>query len=112
MPKAPCTIGELRQRIVIQTLSTAPDDQGGSTETWTTFATVWAKIEPVSSRERYYSEQIQYQRSHKITMRYLAGVTNTMRISFDSRTFQIKGTRRLDERRFWMAVDVEENQGT
>jgi len=106
------TIADLRHRIIIQSLSLAGDGQGGQVETWATFATVWAKVEPVSAKERFFSDQMQYQRSHKITIRHLDNVTNTMRVSFDGRIFQIKGVRRPDERKFFLFIDAEENQGS
>lgn len=93
-------------------MSQVSDDQGGFTETWADAFTVWASVEPVSSRERLFSQQIQYQRSHKVIIRWRTGITQEMRFTFDSRTFQIKGVRRFDERRFYMIIDAEENQGT
>lgn len=112
MPKAPTPVGTLRHRIIIQTLSQADDGQGGFTDTWATHATVWARIEPTAARERNFADQIQYQRSHKVTLRYLSTITNTMRISYGGRIFQIKGVRALDERKYYMILDVEENQGS
>jgi hypothetical protein len=35
-----------------------------------------------------------------------------MRLNFDSRYFQIKGIRRPDEKKFYLILDLEENQGT
>ena len=109
-------IGALRHRIQIQSLSLASDGQGGSTETWATVATVWADVQPVSASERVYGQKLEYQRSHKVIIRYLAdltiGVSNTHRFLFDSRTFQIKGVYKMDEKKFWLKIDAMENQGT
>lgn len=109
-------IGKLRHRITIQTLVRATDGQGGFTSTWTDLATVWADIKPVSSQERLFTQKVDYQRSHKVVIRYLsdltAGVTNTHRFIFDGRTFQIKGVRLFDEQKFYMMLDAEENQGS
>jgi len=109
-------VGKLRHRIKIQTLTRSSDGQGGFSSSWTDLATVWADIKPTSSKERLYAQQLEYQRSHKVVIRYLAdltaGVTNTHRFTFDGRTFQIKGVRLLDEKKFWMLLDAEENQGT
>lgn len=109
-------IGALRHRITIQKLNLTRDGQGGQTETWSDFSIVWADVQPVSANERLYTRQIQYQRSHKVIIRYLEDltkdVTSTFRFLFDSRTFQIKGIRRLDEKKFWLLIDAEENRGT
>lgn len=106
------TIGKLRSRITFETLSRSDDDQGGFTETWTELVTVWAHVRPVSSRERFFSDQIQYQRSHEVVIRHRDDITQEMRFTFDSRTFQIKGVRSPDEKGFWLVIDAEENQGT
>lgn len=110
--KLPKGIGKLRHRVVIEILTNATDNQGGQATTWATHATVWANVEPISARERQFAGQIQYQRTHKCTIRYLSTVTSAMRILFDSRYFQIKGVRLPDEQKFLMLLDLEENQGT
>lgn len=108
------SIADLRHRVVIESLSNSTDSQGGQVTTWSTYATVWAKLEPVSSKERMFAMNIQYQRSHKAFIRRRSDLTFTtsMRLTFDSRTFQIKGIREIDERNEWLALDLEENQGT
>lgn len=88
------------------------DGQGGSNETWCDVATVWAYVEPTKSNERFFSQQIQYQRTHKVTIRHLDNVTTDMRFIYDNRTFQIKGIRRPDERKYFLIIDAEENRGT
>lgn len=87
---------------------------GGQVESWATSHTLWAKVKPLSSRERLYSQQIQYQRSHEIIIRYQSSLTldNSSRIIYDSRTFQVKGVRNADERKAYLVIDCEENQGT
>lgn len=105
-------IASLRHRLTIEQLSDVSDGQGGYTVAWSALATVWGKLEPVSSRERYFAKQVQYQRSHKAIIRFRDDVTNTMRITFDNRTFQIKGVYSPDERKAYLFLDLEENQGT
>jgi SPP1 family predicted phage head-tail adaptor len=114
--KKAARIGELKHRIQIQRETQEPDGQGGQEVSWSDVATVWAKIEPVSASERLYTRQIQYQRTHKVIIRYLAGLTddvnNNYRFLFDGRTFQIKGIYKLDEDKFWLKIDAEENKGS
>ena len=105
-------VAELRHRIVVQRLTNVSDNMGGFTTTWTTYATLWAKVEPVSASERLYQEKIEYQRSHKVVIRYRADITTDMRFTFKGRTFQIKGTHVPDERRVYLFIDAEENRGT
>ena len=112
MPKQTSPINELRHRITLQTLTNTADGQGGFTQSWADLTTIWGKLEPVSANERNFGERVEYQRSHKCVIRSRSDVVASMRVTFDSRTFQIKGVRRVDERRFFMLLDLEENQGT
>lgn len=112
MPKQTASINLLRHRITVQSLTNTPDNQGGFSTAWTDLATLWGKLEPLSSNERLFGERIEYQRSHKCIIRHRSDIVASMRIVFDSRTFQIKGVRRVDEQRFFMLLDLEENQGT
>lgn len=107
-------LGELRHRLVFQSLSSASDDQGGIVETWGNYATLWGKLEPTGAREVQFAQAIQYRRTHKAWIRNTSEytITTSMRVSFDSRTFQVKGIRRPDERRFFLLIDLEENVGT
>ncbi len=91
-------IGKLRHSITIEALTRAADDMGGETRTWTTFVTTWSEISPAGSAERYFGQQVQQIISHKITMRYQAGITSKMRVLFGTRYFQIHGVKNLDER--------------
>lgn len=106
-------IGSLRHRIVIEQLVLTSDLQGGFDESWTTFATVWASVEPSSGSERFFSQQIQPVYDHVIMIRSLSGITTTMRVSYDSRIFQIHAVERTDgERGFYMKLRCKEGVGT
>jgi len=106
------TIGELRHRITFQNLTLMPDGQGGSDEVWADAFTVWASVVPKNKSERLFSAQIQYQRTHQIIIRWREGVSTEQRILFKGRVFQIHAFSNYDERRFFITIDAEENQGT
>jgi SPP1 family predicted phage head-tail adaptor len=108
-------IGRMRSRVTFQALLEVSDGQGGQTESWSdlsTDPTVWCYLRPTKSNERFFSEQIQYQRSHEAIIRYRNDLETEMRVLFDGRVFQIKGIRRPDERKAFLILDLEENQGT
>lgn len=108
-------IGKLRHRVTFQYLTRTNDGQGGFSSAWNNLAslpTVWAEVTPSNTKERFFSETLQYQRSHKVVIRYRDDLTTEMRMIFDERIFQIKSIKRLDERRFFLVLDLEENQGT
>lgn len=105
-------IGGLRHRVIIQNFTTASDSQGGTAQTWADLATVWALLEPVKAFEKMFGSRLQYVRTHTCIIRHRTGVDTTMRISFDSRTFQVKGIRDPDEKNFFLILDLEENVAT
>jgi len=81
--------GRLRDRITIQTYTDSLNSYGELVKTWATFATVFAEITPISGREYLQSEQVRGEISHRIRIRYLAGILDKMQIVHGSRTFQI-----------------------
>jgi SPP1 family predicted phage head-tail adaptor len=111
----PPAIGEMRHRVTIQTLTETSDGQGGQTQSWATLATVWGKLEPVKASEKAFAQRLQYARSHVLWIRHRTDISmltgNMNRIQFDSRTWQIKGIRRPDERKFFLILDLDENVG-
>ena len=101
-------IGEMRNRIIIQSQTRTADSMGGFTVAWAEFKTVWAKVEPMSASQVFWARHLEHRVTHRITMRYLAGVTSDMRISFGSRIFHIKGIRNIEERNRFMELVAEE----
>lgn len=108
----PANIGELRHRITFQSLSLTSDGQGGSSTSWTNFKTVWARIKPISGRERNFAQRIEDVYTHEITIRKCDGLTTTMRISYQNRIFQVKSIQKDTEENFWMKILTEEKVGT
>lgn len=81
--------GELRQRIVIQSRVVARNGLGDEVGTWSTLATVWAKVETPSGDEIVDAERGAATLSHKITLRDRSDVTELMRVAWNSRTLEI-----------------------
>lgn len=101
-------IGKLRHAITIQRVAEAADGSGGFTATWSEYATSFAEITPASARERSFGHQIEHDVTHRVTMRYQAGIVAKMRILFGSRIFQIHGVINRDERSTWLDLLCEE----
>lgn len=84
------TAQELNRKIVLEKLTVTQDPvTGEQVESWGTFATVFAKVEPLVGREFFAAAAVQAEHTVKFTMRYLSGIDTTMRIVFDGRTFDI-----------------------
>jgi SPP1 family predicted phage head-tail adaptor len=109
MSKFPA-IGELKERVRIQSLTRNPDGGGGVSETWSDVVDVWAKIEPISSREIFYSHQIALEATHKITIRYRADVSTDWRILRvrDGAVFKIAGFLDVENAHRYLELQVNE----
>lgn len=88
--------GELRNRVTIERSS--DPSNWGATAAWSTYATVWAKVEPVSGREYTEGRLVQSELTHTVTIRCLSGVKADMRINFEGRYLRIVTVKNVDER--------------
>ena len=105
-------IGNFRHSIVIETEIRTPDSQGGSTVVWNTFATVFAEIIPLTSNQVFFAQKLKLEVTHKLTMRFITGLTAEMRISFDGRIFHIRKIRDLEERKRFHEVTAFEGKAS
>lgn len=85
--------GKLRHRVTIEQQITIINDLGEQETAWVEFARRWAAVEPLSGRERFLAEQAQSEVVTRITIRYLAGVTASMRALHRGKIYDIKSVR-------------------
>lgn len=90
--------GQLRSRLVIQAKVETRDPRGGVIETWTTVAERWGTIQPVRMRELLLAQQVQARVTHRIILRFFAGLTNQHRIVHEQRVFHVQPPINLNER--------------
>jgi SPP1 family predicted phage head-tail adaptor len=81
--------GKLRERVTVQQATETRNAIGETVLAWSTYDTVWASVEGVSSREALDAGKIDIQISHRVLMRYLSGITQNMRLSWRNRTLEI-----------------------
>lgn len=101
--------GKLRHSIVIQQNTPTPDSFGEQDPSWSTFATVFADIKPLTSREFWDAKQVNAENTLKFIIRYLSGLDSKMRISWDSRLFNIESIINVDERNEKIVILAVEN---
>ena len=102
--------GELRSRITIESYTATRDSMGGEVKTWSTVATVWASKAHQTSREFFVAAKTNAEMTDLFIARYRSGVTPKMRVSFDSKYYDIIGAYDPDSRRrelYLMAKVVE-----
>ena len=71
-------------------------------DSWTSVATVWASVEPLSGREALIAAQLHASTTHKIVIRYqsaLSALAASWRVLWGARVFDIIERRNLDERK-------------
>lgn len=91
--------GLLRGRWTIQEMSPATQNSlGEETSPWSTVATVWMAVSPLSGREFFAAQATQSEVTHMATMRYRAGIIPKMRLTKGPRVLDIQSVADLDER--------------
>lgn len=82
-------IGAMRHRIVLERKTPAGDGAGGLTQTWTPFATVWARVEGKHDRERLDAQKIETKQRFEIVLRHRGDIGTDDRIIFGELTLNI-----------------------
>lgn len=107
-------IGDLRERIVVQSNTTTPDSQGGRASSWGTFATIWAAVRAQSAAEGEQTEAIRSTVRYEVETRYRADILPTMRIAWTpytasaAKTLLILGVRMKPGRPERLLIDCAE----
>ena len=96
----PIRAGRLRFAVTIQVTTDSTNSLGEPVESWATMTggSVQADIEPISGREFQAVQMIAAETTHKVTIRYLSGVTPKHRVLYGSRVFDILAVRDVEER--------------
>ncbi len=108
--------GKLRHRITIQQLVAGSPQQNAVGEpnvAWTDYLTVWASVDPVTGNEPFLAQQHLARVTSKIRLRYRSGITSTMRVRFNSVSYDIKAVLNWEERNTELLLLCEQgvNQG-
>jgi SPP1 family predicted phage head-tail adaptor len=92
--------GRLRHRVAVQRATDGTDAYGDATPTWTTLATVWASVEPLTGREYFSAAHLQAEVTTRIVLRPIDGVTLTPkdRVLYGARSFDILQVSDVGER--------------
>ena len=83
--------------VELQSEATQSDSAGQQSTTWTSYITVWATIDVLQGNEIFKGQQYNTQVTHKVTIRYLPGVTAKQRVQFGTRQFVIEAVENPEE---------------
>ena len=92
-------IGKLRQRVTLQQRGNAEDELGQQVLTWSDIARVHASIEQLSGRELMTASAERAENTARITIRYMAGVVEKMRLLHGAVVYEITSVSDIDGRR-------------
>jgi SPP1 family predicted phage head-tail adaptor len=94
-------VGKRDERIIIQGVTRTKNNFNEDTETWSTFATVWAQVKDSTGSEGYQADQLTATNITLFDIRYLTGVTEQMRIlrERNSRIYSVTGIQVPDRKR-------------
>ena len=81
--------GIMDQKATIESPTEGTNSIGEPTFTYSTFATRWIALLPLSGAERVASMQNEGTVTHRVRMRYTSGLKPKMRLVSDGRTFGI-----------------------
>ena len=101
-------VGAMRNRITIQQTTQTQDTDGSVIDTWSTFASPYAEIVPISGSEDYIAQGITASVVYRVTCRYISGVVPKMRISYGDRVLLIYSVRNIDEKNKYLVMSCGE----
>lgn len=106
--------GKLRHSVNFETPTSTPDGYGGSSVAWDTVTpvTVRAFIKPMSGNERWQSQRLETNITHRIFIRYRSDLTSEMRINYGGRLMQVKALINIEERNKWFEIHAVEGKST
>jgi SPP1 family predicted phage head-tail adaptor len=105
-----CCPPNLRESVTISSQSETADAAGQITTTWTTVATVRARMRPMKAYEVSRAGRSEGATMFEATIRYRADVTAACRLTWGSRIFDVQGVANIDEQRKFLTLTLLERQ--
>lgn len=79
------------RKITIKEVTETRSSVGGRSETLTPYATAWAELKPMSSRERFQAAGEHAVKAIVFRTRFIYGLKETMQIEYEGENYEIKG---------------------
>lgn len=83
------SIGELRHRIAFLLITPVINENGFESEEMRVYKTTWAAVSNLHGKEFFAAMAVQAENTVKFTLRYIAGLDQTMKILFEGKTYNI-----------------------
>lgn len=82
-------VGRMNKKITFMEYTDTPDELGQSKQGYEEYKTVWASVEPISSKEIIEAGKYEGEISHRIYIRFRNDITTDMLIKYKDRKFEI-----------------------
>lgn len=108
-------VGMLDERVRFERYQSGDDGYGGQSITWPEIATVWAKVQPLSGRERDMASQSESPRNYRIFVRrdsITAAITPKDRAVWRGKNMNIRFVADKGPRAQFLEMEAEEGVAT
>ncbi|RDJ22996.1 head-tail adaptor protein [Bosea caraganae] len=102
------SVGALRRRLILEAPVATPDGLGGATQVYATVAALWAQVEWMSGDERWRAGRPEQFATHRVTLRWRAGLDAGQRLRDGARIYEIRAVDDPDGSRRRLICLVEE----
>jgi len=99
--------GALDRRITLKSATESIGPTGQRTISWTSEATVWAKVEHAAQEESLRDRDAVAVERLTMTIRYYSGLANTWAVTYAGRHYTLTGAPREIGRRQWHQFECE-----
>ena len=101
--------GMLKEPVAFQRLTRTADGAGGFTEAWAAIAATptRAHVKAMSGGERFQSQRTEATSTHKIVVRYNAGLTDVDRAVIRGRAYNIRFIDNMEMADKWLYITAE-----
>ena len=103
------TAGMLTTPIQFERMSRVADGAGGFSQAWLPLsgAPTRAHVKSMSGSERFASARIEATATHRVTVRYFAGLTEADTVVIRGKRANIRFVNNLQEKDRWLVIDVQ-----
>lgn len=103
--------GQLTSELTLEALHRLADGMGGYTENWVEEATIWGRIEPVTTAQRDFGARPRPRVTHRVLVRFRDDISADKRLRKGHRIFSLLSSHDPDETgRYLICLTVEDEQ--
>lgn len=99
-----------KHKVTFQVATEVDDGEGGFTKSWTSGATVWAEVNPISAVQQLEYRSVGVDATHEIVVRNKLSITEDYRIMFGTREFEILTIENIQERGIVTIITCKERR--